>query len=111
MIRQRTKDNRVNIMKKDVSIENWILGGTVFILIFTIGCFVWFQYKMSITEQYEGNYKVETQHIDESSQTYKLTPIVQYSNSTRIVIILSISKLIFTKLYVSQVPTKYMLFL
>lgn len=66
---QRTKDNKVNIMKKDVSIENWVIRGTVFILIFTIGCFIWFQYQMSITEQYDNNYKVEPQHIDESSQT------------------------------------------
>ena len=56
-------------MKKDVSIENWLIRGTVFILIFTIGCFVWFQYQMSITDQYDGNYKVETKHIDELSQT------------------------------------------
>ena len=56
-------------MKKDVSIENWLIRGTVFILIFTIGCFVWYQYQMSITEQYGSNYKVETQHINESSQT------------------------------------------
>ena len=56
-------------MKKDVSIENWILGGTVFILIFTIGCFVWFQYQVAITDQYYSNYKVKTKHIDELSQT------------------------------------------
>ena len=69
MITQRTKDNRVNIMKKDVSIENWLIRGTVFILIFTIGCFVWFQYQMSIANQYDSNYKVKTKHIDELSQT------------------------------------------
>ncbi len=56
-------------MKKDVSIENWLIKGTVFILIFTIGCFVWFQYQMSITDQYDSNYKVKTKHIDELSQT------------------------------------------
>ena len=56
-------------MKKDVSIENWLIRGTVFILIFTIGCFVWFQYQMSITDQYYSNYKVKAKHIDELSQT------------------------------------------
>lgn len=56
-------------MKKDVSIENWLVRGTVFILIFTIGCFVWFQYQMSMVERYDSTYKVETHHIDESSQT------------------------------------------
>ncbi len=66
---QRTKDNRVNIMTKDVSIENWILGGTVFILIFTIGCFVWFQYRMSIIEQYDNKDKMKPLHIDKSSQS------------------------------------------
>ena len=56
-------------MKKDVSIDNWLIRGTVFILIFTIGCFVWFQYQMSISDQYDSNYKVKTLHIDELSQT------------------------------------------
>ena len=53
-------------MKKDVSIENWLIKGTVFILIFTFGCFVWFQYKMSITEQNTDRFhsrKIESQEI------------------------------------------------
>ena len=62
---QRTKYNRVISMKKDVSIENWILGGTVFILIFTIGCFAWFQYQMSIIEQYDNKDKMKPQHTKE----------------------------------------------
>lgn len=56
-------------MKKDFSIENWILGGTAFILIFAIGCFVWFQFKMSTVEIYDSNHKVETEHIEETSDT------------------------------------------
>ncbi len=56
-------------MRKDVSIENWLVRGTVFILIFTIGCFVWFEYQMSTVERNDSDYRVETQHIDESSQT------------------------------------------
>ena len=56
-------------MKKDVSIENWLIRGTVFILIFTIGCFVCFQYQMSINDQYHSNYIVKTKHIDDLSQT------------------------------------------
>ena len=55
-------------MKKDVSIENWLIRGTVFILIFTFACFVWFQYRISTIERYDSNYKVDTQHIDEASQ-------------------------------------------
>ena len=55
-------------MLKDFSIENWILGGTAFILIFTIGCFVWFQFQMSTIETYDKTQKVETQHIDETSE-------------------------------------------
>lgn len=65
----RTMDNRENVMLKDLSIENWIVGGSAFILIFTIGCFVWFQFKMSTVEIYDSNQKVETQHIDETSDT------------------------------------------
>ena len=56
-------------MKKDVSIENWLIRGTVFILIFTFACFVWFQYRISTIERYDSNYRVDTQHIDEASQT------------------------------------------
>ena len=56
-------------MLKDFSIENWILGGTAFILIFTIGCFVWFQYQMSAIELYDINDDIETQQIDETSGT------------------------------------------
>ena len=69
MIMQCAKDDKVNIMKKDVSIENWLFRGTVIILIFTIGCIVWFHYQMSTIERYDSNYKVETQHTDESAQT------------------------------------------
>lgn len=60
---------RENIMLKDFSIENWILGGTAFIMIFTIGCFVWFQVKMSTEEVYDNHHEVEIQHIDETSDT------------------------------------------
>ncbi len=56
-------------MLKDFSIENWIVGGSIFIMIFTIGCFVWFQFMMSTVEIYDNNQKVETQHIDETSDT------------------------------------------
>lgn len=56
-------------MKKDVAIENWIIRGTVFILIFTFSCFVWFQYQMSTIERYDGNYNIETRFIVEPSVT------------------------------------------
>ena len=65
----RTMDNRENIMLKDFSIENWIVGGTAFILIFTIGCFVWFQFQMSTIEIYDSNQEEVTQPIDETSDT------------------------------------------
>ena len=65
----RTMDERENIMLKDFSIENWILYGTAFIMIFTIGCFVWFQFKMSTEEIYDNHHEVEIQHIDETSDT------------------------------------------
>ncbi len=54
-------------MLKDFSIENWILGGTAFIIVFTIGCFVWFQVQMSTIEIYDNNQKVETEHNDQTS--------------------------------------------
>lgn len=67
MVTGQSKDNRENDMLKDFSIENWILGGTAFIVIFTIGCFVWFQFQMSTIETYDNPQKVETQHNEETS--------------------------------------------
>ena len=69
MMTGRTMDNREDSMLRDLSIENWIVGGSIFIMIFTIGCFVWFQFKMSTVEIYDNNQKVETQYIDETSDT------------------------------------------
>lgn len=65
----RTMNKREDIMLKDLSIENWIVGGSVFIMIFTIGCFVWFQFMMSTVEIYDSNQRVETQVMDETSET------------------------------------------
>lgn len=55
-------------MLKDFSIENWILGGTAFIMIFTISCFVWFQFQMSTIEIYDSKNDADTQQIDETSE-------------------------------------------
>ena len=69
MVTRLTTDDREDIMFKDLSIENWIVGGSAFILIFTIGCFVWFQFQMSTVEIYDSQHEVEIQHIDETSDT------------------------------------------
>ena len=62
-------DNREDVMLRNLSIENWIVGGSIFIMIFTIGCFVWFQFMMSTVEIYDNNQKVETQYMEETSET------------------------------------------
>ena len=65
-------------MKKEFTIENWILGGTSFILIFTLGCYLWFQSEMSSIDNYFNDHTVETQQSDETSETDKLeTPLIE----------------------------------
>lgn len=65
-------------MKKEFTIENWILGGTSFILIFTLGCYMWYQTQMSSIDNYFNDHIEETQQSDKTSETDKLeTPLIE----------------------------------
>lgn len=54
-------------MLKEFSIENWILGGTCFILIFTLGCFLWFQNQMAYLQPVDADPGVEMQRMEKPS--------------------------------------------
>ncbi len=56
-------------MLKEFSIENWILGGTGFLLIFTLGCYLWFNNEMASIEQNYTDHKVGIQHTEKSTET------------------------------------------
>ena len=56
-------------MLKEFSIENWILGGTGFLLIFTLGCYLWFNNEMASIEQNYTDHKVGIQHTEKSTKT------------------------------------------
>ena len=71
-------------MFKEISIDNWILGGTVFLLIFTLGCYLWFQNEMAYLQPHDTDTELEIQHLekpleDRQVETPKieLTDIVQ----------------------------------
>ncbi len=55
-------------MIKEFSVENWILGGTCFILIFTLGCFLWFQHQMAYLQPVDTDQGVEIQHLEKPSK-------------------------------------------
>ena len=54
-------------MFKENSVDNWILGGAVFLLIFTLGCYLWFQNEMAYLQPQDIN--VERQHLKKASET------------------------------------------
>ncbi|RKU15761.1 hypothetical protein C6501_06255 [Candidatus Poribacteria bacterium] len=54
-------------MFKENSVDNWILGGTVFLLIFTLGCYLWFQNEMAYLQPQDTS--VERQHLKKASET------------------------------------------
>ena len=58
-------------MFKEFSIDNWIIGGTIFILIFTLGCYLWFQNEMTPIQQ-DVDLNVEIQQVEQSSKTEQI---------------------------------------
>lgn len=69
-------------MKKEYTIENWILGGTSFILIFTLGCYVWYQSQMSSIDNYFNDPTEKTQQINETSEKDELeTPLIEINDN------------------------------
>lgn len=75
-------DNRMNRREemKEITIDNWVLGGTVFLLIFTLGCYLWFQNQMAFLDS-NNEEKPESQNASKVSQTE--TPNIQLINTTQ----------------------------
>ena len=62
---------------KEITIDNWIIGGTIFLLVFTVGCYFWFQHELAIlnTDQtYIETSNTQTSEI-EQDELPKLQPI------------------------------------
>ena len=69
-------------MLKEFSIENWILGGTCFILIFTLGCFLWFQNQMAYLQPVDIDPGVEIQHMEKPSEAEQIeTPQIDLTDT------------------------------
>ncbi len=59
-------------MFKEFSVENWIIGGTCFLIVFTLGCYFWFHSVMaSIDEQYTDR-NVGVEHLEKTSEMSKI---------------------------------------
>ncbi|MDE0484657.1 MAG: hypothetical protein OXI67_18930 [Candidatus Poribacteria bacterium] len=51
-------------MFEEISIDNCILGGTIFLLIFTLGCYLWFQNEMAYLQPQDTDTELEIQHLE-----------------------------------------------
>lgn len=56
-------------MIKELSIDNWILAGTGFLIIFTIGCFFYFQNVMAQLLPQNDDHSHDTQQLEKSPET------------------------------------------
>ncbi len=71
-------------MIKEFSVDNWILGGTCFILIFTLGCFLWFQNQMAYLQPVDTDQGVQIQHLEKSSETEQVKmPHIELSDTAQ----------------------------
>lgn len=62
-------------MLKDLSIDNWILAGTGFLVIFAVGCFIWYQNVMAQLEPKNYDYTHDTEQVEKSNQNPKIEEI------------------------------------
>ncbi len=70
-------------MYKEISIDNWILGGTVFLLIFTLGCFLWFQNEMEYLQPHNTDTELERQHLEKPSDIRQIeTPQIELPDAS-----------------------------
>ena len=69
-------------MYKEISIDNWILGGTVFLLIFTLGCYLWFQNEMAYLQPQDADTDVEIQRLEKPSEIKQVeTPQIELTDT------------------------------
>ena len=58
-------------MLKELSIDNWILAGTGFLIIFTIGCFIWYQNFMAQLQFGNDDSNHNTIQVEKANQNLK----------------------------------------
>ncbi|MDE0085385.1 MAG: hypothetical protein OXU23_06710 [Candidatus Poribacteria bacterium] len=69
-------------MFEEISIDNWILGGTIFLLIFTLGCYLWFQNEMAYLQPQDT--EVERQYLEKSSEIKQIeTPQIESTDTVQ----------------------------
>ena len=69
-------------MFKENSVDNWILGGTVFLLIFTLGCYLWFQNEMAYLQPQDT--EVEIQRLEKPSEIKQVeTPQIELTDTVQ----------------------------
>ena len=80
---------------KEITIDNWIIGGSVFLLVFTVGCYFWFQHEFAIFDD-DNTYfetpstqtpEIEQEELPELQPTPKIQPDESDNNSSSITII------------------------
>lgn len=73
-------------MLKEFSVENWIIGGTCFLIIFTLGCYLWFQNVMASIEDQYTDTNVGSDQLENTSNMPKIKtndPIEQESHEKK----------------------------
>ena len=71
-------------MFNEISIDNWILGGTVFLLIFTLGCYLWFQNEMAYLQPQDTDTNVEIQRLEKPSEIKQVeTPQIEFTDTAQ----------------------------
>ena len=58
---------------KEFSIDNWIIGGTIFLIVFTLGCYFYFQHELSVLDN--DNTNIETQETQKSEREKLESPL------------------------------------
>ena len=58
-------------MLKDLSIDNWILAGTGFLIVFTVGCFFWYQNLMAQLQPVNDDSNHNTIQVEKANQDLK----------------------------------------
>lgn len=66
---------------KEITIENWIIGGSIFLLVFTIGCYFWFQHELAILN--DDNTYMETPNTQTSEIEEEESPVLQPTQTTQ----------------------------
>lgn len=59
-------------MIKELSIDNWILAGTGFLIIFAVGCFFWYQNVMAELQPQNNDHSHDAQQLEKSPEAPKI---------------------------------------